>query len=45
MNITKAERDAIPAPVAGLMIYQTDNIPGLRTYNGANWVRYTEIID
>lgn len=44
-RMTKAQRDAISSPVAGLMIFQTDNTPGLRTYNGTNWVRYTETID
>ena len=44
-RLTKSQRDAITSPAAGLMIYQTDNIPGLRVYNGTNWVRYTEITD
>jgi hypothetical protein len=45
MNMTKAQRNAIPSPAAGLMIFQTDNTPGLRTFNGSNWVRYTETTD
>lgn len=44
-RMTKAQRDLIPSPVAGLMVYQTDNIAGLRTYNGTNWMRYTETAD
>ena len=44
-RLTKSQRDAIISPAAGLMIYQTDTIPGLRVYNGTNWVRYTEITD
>ena len=32
-TMTKAQRDAIASPVAGLMIYQTDNTPGLRVYD------------
>lgn len=44
-RMTKAQRDAIASPVAGLSIYQTDNLPGLRVYNGANWVRYSETVD
>ena len=44
-RLTKAQRDAIVNPVAGLILYQTDNTPGLRTYNGTNWVRYSETID
>jgi hypothetical protein len=44
-RMTKAQRNAIVSPVAGLCIYQTDNIPGFRMYNGTNWVRFTENID
>ena len=32
-----AQRNAIPSPAAGLMIYQTDNTPGYYYYNGAGW--------
>lgn len=44
-RMTKVQRDAIVTPVAGLAIYQTDNTPGLRVYNGTNWMKYTETID
>jgi hypothetical protein len=44
-KMTKTQRDAIASKVAGMLIYQTDNTPGLRTYNGSNWMRYTETID
>jgi len=44
-RMTKVQRDAISTPVAGLLIYQTDNTPGLRVYNGTNWMRFTETID
>jgi hypothetical protein len=44
-RMTKTQRDAIGSPVAGLMVYQTDNTPGLRVYNGTNWMRYTETAD
>lgn len=44
-RMTKAQRDLIPSPVAGLAVYQTDNTPGLRVYNGTNWMKYTETID
>lgn len=44
-RMTKTERDAIASPVAGLMVYQTDNTPGLRVFNGTNWMRFTETID
>jgi hypothetical protein len=43
--MTKTQRDAISSPVAGLAIYQTDNTPGLRVYNGTNWMKYTETAD
>lgn len=44
-RMTKTQRDAISSPVAGLAIYQTDNTPGLRVYNGTNWMKFTETTD
>lgn len=44
-RMTKTQRDAISSPPAGLAIYQTDNTPGLRVYNGTNWMKYTETTD
>lgn len=44
-RMTKTQRDAISSPATGLMVYQTDNTPGLRVYNGTNWMRYTETAD
>ncbi len=44
-RMTKTQRDAISSPVAGAVVYQTDNTPGLRVYNGTNWMRFTETID
>lgn len=44
-KVTKAQRDAIVAPTAGLMVYQTDFTPGLRTYNGTSWMKVTETAD
>lgn len=44
-RMTKTQRDAISSPVAGLAIYQTDNTPGLRVFNGTNWVKYSETAD
>lgn len=44
-RMTKAQRNAIASPVAGMQIYQTDNTPGVRIHNGTNWMRYTESID
>lgn len=29
----------------GMAIYQTDNTPGLRVWNGTNWMRFTETAD
>lgn len=36
-RMTQAQRNAIAAPVAGLLIYQTDNTPGFYYYNGSAW--------
>jgi hypothetical protein len=44
-RMTKTQRDAIVSPVAGMAIYQTDNTPGLRVYNGTNWMKFTETAD
>lgn len=44
-RMTKTQRDAIASPIAGLAVFQTDNTPGLRVYNGTNWMKYTEAID
>lgn len=35
----------VEGAVAGTLIYQTDNTPGLRVYNGSNWMRFTETAD
>jgi len=43
-RMTKAQRNAISA-TAGLAIFQTDNTPGLRVYNGTNWIKYSETTD
>ena len=44
-RMTKVQRNAIASPVAGMAVYQTDNTPGLRVYNGTNWMRFTETAD
>lgn len=44
-RMTKAQRDLISSPATGLTIFQTDNTPGLRVYNGTNWMRFTETAD
>jgi hypothetical protein len=40
-RMTLAQRGTIPSPVAGLMIYQTDNTPGFYFYNGASWIQFS----
>lgn len=37
-RMTQAQRDAIAGPATGLLIYQTDNRPGFRFYDGTDWV-------
>jgi len=37
-RMTQAQRTSITSPVAGLLIYQTDNTAGYYYYTGANWV-------
>lgn len=44
-RMTKAQRNAITTPVPGMVIFQTDLTPGLRVYNGTNWMRFTEMVD
>ncbi len=36
-RLTLVQRNAIASPAAGLMIYQTDNTPGLYIYGGSSW--------
>lgn len=36
-RMTKVQRDAIIAPVEGLMIYQTNSTPGFYYYDGNSW--------
>lgn len=38
-RLTQAQRNAISTPATGLIIYQTDNVPGFYYYNSANWVK------
>jgi hypothetical protein len=37
-GITKAEKTAIGTPENGMLVYQTDNTPGLRAYVNGAWV-------
>src|SRR6476620_8585542 len=36
-RMTLAQRNAIVSPATGLIIYQTDNIPGFYYYSGSAW--------
>ena len=40
-RMTMAQRNAISTPAAGLIIYQTDNGPGMYLYNGSAWYNVT----
>ena len=44
-QFTKAQRDAISPLATGMFVFQTDNTPGLRVYNGTNWIKFTEATD
>ena len=44
-SMTKADRNLISSPANGLMVYQTDNTPGLRVRENGVWVRYTATAD
>ena len=44
-TVTKAQRNALTGVLAGSAVFQSDNTPGLRVFNGTNWVRFSEIID
>ena len=39
-RMTKAQRGFIDTPATGLMIYQTDGIPGFYYFNGTSWEGY-----
>jgi hypothetical protein len=39
-RMLQSERNAIPSPATGLMIYQTDNTPGFYYYDGAAWIKF-----
>ena len=38
-RMLQSQRDLIPSPSMGLLIYQTDNTPGFYFYNGTGWVQ------
>lgn len=40
-RMTMTNRDAIPSPATGLLIYQTDFTPGFYYYNGSAWTPIT----
>ena len=37
-SMTLAQRNTIPSPATGLLIFQIDNTPGFYYYNGSAWV-------
>ncbi|MCC3155625.1 hypothetical protein LJ737_00140 [Hymenobacter sp. 15J16-1T3B] len=37
-RLTQQQRNAIQAPATGLLIYQTDNAPGVYQFNGTAWL-------
>ena len=39
-RMSESERDLISSPNEGLMIYQTDNTPGYRYYDGSAWIPF-----
>lgn len=46
VNVLPAHAKASrPTPSTGMMIFQSDNTPGLRVYNGSHWVKYSESND
>lgn len=40
-RMTKTQRDNIPSPATGLLIYQTNSTPGLYYYSGSAWTPVT----
>ena len=41
-RMTQVERNAISSPVAGLLVYQTNNTPGFYYFNGTSWSNLSE---
>ncbi len=40
-RMTLTEKNAIPSPATGLLVYQTDGTTGFWYYNGASWTTFT----
>jgi len=40
-KMNQAQRNLIASPAVGLLIYQTDVVPGYYFYNGANWIQFS----
>lgn len=38
-RMLQSEKNEIPDPATGLMVFQTDNSPGFQYYDGAQWLR------
>ncbi len=42
-SMTYSEKNSLSDTYEGMIIYQTDNTPGLRSYNGADWSLLREV--
>ncbi|MBN2890379.1 MAG: hypothetical protein JXL97_00800 [Bacteroidales bacterium] len=41
-RMTSAQKDVISSPATGLMVFQTDDVPGFYFYNGAEWTKLSD---
>ncbi len=39
-RMTEAQKNAISSPATGLLVYQTDGIPGYYYYTGSSWTKF-----
>jgi hypothetical protein len=44
-NMTKAARNSLAGVTVGSIVYQTDNNPGLRYFDGTNWNKFIPFND
>lgn len=40
-KMNQGQRNLIASPAVGLLIYQTDEVPGYYYYNGASWIQFS----